>query len=74
MAAVDSLHLMTLVSFIVFMSRGITGPVTSLYAESLGASYASIGLLGTVASLSMILFGYLWGGKPFWSSAWRLQG
>jgi MFS family permease len=61
MAAVDSLHLMTLVSFIVFMSRGITGPVTSLYAESLGASYASIGLLGTVASLSTIVFGYLWG-------------
>jgi MFS family permease len=52
---------MTLVSFIVFMSRGITGPVTSLYAESLGASYAAIGLLGTVASLSTILFGYLWG-------------
>jgi MFS family permease len=52
---------MTLVSFVVFMSTGITGPVSSLYAESLGASYASIGLLGTVASLSTILFGYLWG-------------
>lgn len=52
---------MTLVSFIVFMSSGITGPVTSLYAESLGASYASIGLLGTVTSLSSIFFGYLWG-------------
>jgi MFS transporter, SET family, sugar efflux transporter len=60
-AVVDSLHLMTLVSFIVFMSRGITGPVSSLYAESLGASYAAIGLLGTVASISTILFGYLWG-------------
>lgn len=61
MEAVNSLHLMTLVSFIVFMSRGITGPVTSLYAESLGASYAAIGLLGTVASSSTIFFGYLWG-------------
>jgi MFS family permease len=61
MAIVSSLVVVTLVSFIVFMSRGITGPVSSLYAESLGASYASIGLLGTVASLSRILFGYLWG-------------
>jgi len=52
---------MTLVSFVVFMSSGITGPVSSLYAESLGASYASIGLLGTVASVSTIFFGYLWG-------------
>jgi MFS family permease len=61
MVAVNSLLLMTLVSFVVFMSRGITGPVSSLYTESLGASYAAIGLLGTVASLSTILFGYLWG-------------
>jgi MFS family permease len=61
MAAVNSLTLLTLVSFVVFMSRGITGPVSSLYTESLGASYASIGLLGTVASLSTIFFGYLWG-------------
>jgi len=61
MVTVNSLILMTLVSFIVFMSRGITGPVSSLYTESLGASYAAIGLLGTVASFSTILFGYLWG-------------
>jgi MFS family permease len=52
---------MTVISFVVFMSAGITGPVNSLYSESLGASYAAIGLLGTVASLTTILFSTVWG-------------
>jgi MFS family permease len=57
----DNLGLMTIVSFVVFMAGGITGPVNSLYVESLGASYVAIGLLGTSTSLTMIVFSYVWG-------------
>jgi len=52
---------MTIISFILFMSLGITGPVSSLYVASLGANYVEIGLLGTVASLTVIVFGFVWG-------------
>jgi MFS family permease len=52
---------MTIISFVVFMSTGITGPINSLYVESLGASIVAIGMLGTVTSLSMILFSFVWG-------------
>lgn len=51
---------MTLISMLLFMSRGFTIPIRSLYTRSLGASYFTIGLLGTVTSLSMI------GGNAFW--------
>ena len=57
----SDLTLMTAISFIVFMSGGITGPVNSLYVEALGANYATIGLLGTVASLTTIVSSALWG-------------
>ena len=57
----DNSILITITSFIVFMSTGVTSPVNSLYVESLGASYAMIGLLGTVTSLTTIVFSYLWG-------------
>ena len=53
--------LMTTVAVLYFMSRGVIVPISSLYAESLGASYASIGLLGTVSALTMIGFSVLWG-------------
>jgi MFS family permease len=53
--------LMTAIGFILFMSRGIIGPISSLYVESLGASYVAIGLLGTVTSLTAILSSYVWG-------------
>jgi MFS family permease len=56
-----NLVLLTAITFILFMSRGITGPIGSLYAESLGASYVAIGLLGTVTSLCAILFSTVWG-------------
>jgi MFS family permease len=52
---------MTLISFILFMSMGITGPVSSLYVAYLGANYVQIGLLGTVTSLTVIIFGFVWG-------------
>ena len=52
---------MTAIAFILFMSSGITGPVNSLYVESLGAGYVVIGVLGTVTSLTTILFSYVWG-------------
>lgn len=54
--------LLTLIGFILFMSRGITGPVSSLYAESLGASYVAIGMLGTVSSLTAVAANTFWGG------------
>jgi len=56
-----SIVLLTLISVILFMSRGITGPINSLYVASLGASYVVIGVLGTVTSLATILFSYAWG-------------
>jgi DHA1 family tetracycline resistance protein-like MFS transporter len=69
----SNLTRMTIISFILFMSLGITGPVSSLYYAFLGASYVEIGLLWTVTSLTVIIFGFVWGGasdslggrKPF---------
>jgi len=57
----NDLAQMTIISFVIFMSGGITGPINSLYVESLGANYVAIGLLGTVTSLTAILFSYVWG-------------
>lgn len=57
----SNLTRVTIIGFILFLSAGITGPVNSLYTESLGASYVAIGILGTVSSLTLILCGYLWG-------------
>jgi MFS family permease len=57
----NSYVVITAIAFILFMANGITGPVSSLYAESLGASYVAIGLLGTVTSLTTIVFSYIWG-------------
>jgi MFS family permease len=57
----NNLARMSIISFVIFMSLGITGPVSSLYVASLGANYAEIGLLGTVTSLTVIIFGYVWG-------------
>ena len=57
----SNLTLMSIISFVVFMSAGITGPVSSLYVSSLGANYVEIGLLGTVTSLTVIIFGFVWG-------------
>jgi MFS family permease len=51
----------TIIGFILFMSIGLTSPVNSLYAESLGASYVAIGLLGALTSLTMIFFNNAWG-------------
>ena len=60
-ATMKDIRLATLIAFILFMSGGMTGPVSSLYAESLGADYVTIGLLGTVTSLTMIASSYVWG-------------
>jgi MFS family permease len=63
----SNIVVLTVIGFILFMSTGVTGPISSLYAESLGASYVVIGLLGTVRSLTTILFGYLWGRASDWA-------
>lgn len=55
------LALLMTVSFLLFMSGGLTGPLNSVYVKSLGANYAQIGMLGTVGSLTALGFGYLWG-------------
>jgi MFS family permease len=67
---------MTIISFILFMSLGVTGPVSSLYVASLGANYVEIGLLGTVTSLTVIVFGFVWGQAsdhcaPWVQSQWQ---
>lgn len=56
-----NLVLLTAIGVILFMSRGIVGPINSLYVESLGANYAIIGLLGGATSLTTIVFSYVWG-------------
>jgi MFS family permease len=58
---VKNVTLLTIISFILFMSVGITSPISSLYAESLGASYVAIGLLGAATSLTTIFFSTVWG-------------
>ncbi len=57
----SALALLTLVGFFLFMSRGITGPIGSLYYENLGASYVAIGVLNTTTSLITIVMSYVWG-------------
>ncbi len=56
-----NLILMTAIGVILFMSRGIVGPINSLYVESLGANYVMIGALGAMTSLTAIVFSYVWG-------------
>ena len=56
-----NLILMTAIGVILFMSRGIVGPINSLYVESLGANYLTIGVLGAVTALTTIVFSYVWG-------------
>lgn len=52
---------LTVIAFLLFMARGISVPLSSLYWRSLGASYLAIGLLGTVSSVVAILASPLWG-------------
>jgi len=56
-----NLILMTVIGIILFMSRGIVGPINSLYVESLGANYVLIGVLGAITALTTIVFSYVWG-------------
>ena len=53
--------LLTVTIFFLFMAVGVTNPINSLYVKSLGANYALIGVLGTVGSLTSLVFSYLWG-------------
>jgi MFS family permease len=53
--------LLMAIVFLLFMSGGLTGPLTSLYVKSLGANYALIGMLGTAGSLTTLAFSYMWG-------------
>jgi MFS family permease len=52
---------LTLIAFLLFMARGMSGPISSVVWRSLGASYLVIGLLGTVGSLTAIVANPLWG-------------
>jgi len=52
---------MTATAVLHFTSRGIVVPLSSLYAESLGADYVIIGLLGTATALALIVFSTVWG-------------
>jgi len=57
----NSIIILTVVVFILFMSRGITGPISSLYMEYLGADYVNIGFLGALFSLTAFFSNYLFG-------------
>lgn len=52
---------LTLIAFLLFMARGMTGPLSSVYWRVLGASYLVIGFLGTLTSLTAVGASYLWG-------------
>ena len=53
--------LLTIIVFLLSMATGVSNTIDSLYVRSLGASYAAIGILGTVGSLTGLAFSYLWG-------------
>ncbi len=42
--------------FTVMLGLGIIGPIIPIYAKSLGASYSQVGLLGSIWSLSRLIF------------------
>ena len=46
---------------LVFVSLGLTGPVMSLYLQSLGATTVVIGLMFAVFGLGEGIFGFVWG-------------
>ncbi len=52
---------LTLITFLLFMSRGMILPLSSVFWRSLGASYLAIGLLSTVTSITTIIASPLWG-------------
>ncbi|NLX37250.1 MAG: MFS transporter [Chloroflexi bacterium] len=56
-----NLVLLTIIGFILFMSRGVVGPVSSLYAQELGASYVLLSVLGTTTSVFTVIASYMWG-------------
>jgi len=56
-----AMQVLTWIGVALYMARGVTGPVSSLYARSLGASYLAIGLLGSVSSLAAVSFTYALG-------------
>jgi MFS family permease len=58
---VNRVVLLTIIVFLLSMATGVSNTIDSLYVRSLGASYAAIGVLGTVGSLAGLAFSYLWG-------------
>ncbi|MEN6480535.1 MAG: MFS transporter [Anaerolineales bacterium] len=56
-----NLVLLTIIGFILFMARGVVNPVTSLYAQDLGATYVLLSALGTSTSVFSVIFSYMWG-------------
>jgi MFS family permease len=57
----DSVHLLTIVLFLVYAATGATSPMLSLYLESLGASYARISLILTTHAVVLMAASYGWG-------------
>ena len=56
-----NLVVLTIIGFIMFMSQGVVGPVSSLYAQELGASYVLLSVLGTTTSIFTVIASYMWG-------------
>jgi MFS family permease len=57
----DSVHLLTIVLFLVYAATGATSPMLSLYLESLGASYAHISMILTTHAVISMTASYGWG-------------
>ncbi|NOZ28266.1 MAG: MFS transporter [Chloroflexi bacterium] len=57
----DSVRLLTIVLFLVYIAVGATAPMLSLYLESLGASYARISAILTTYAVVLLVANYLWG-------------
>jgi MFS family permease len=53
--------ILTIINFLLFMSRGMVLPLSSVFWRELGASYLVIGALSTVRSLTAIVASPLWG-------------
>ncbi len=57
----DNVTLLTLISFLVYVSFGTTGPTMTIFLSDLGASFSQISLILTTSGLAGLAGHYVWG-------------
>ncbi len=57
----DNVTLLTLISFLVYISFGTTGPTMTIYLQELGANFSQISLILTTSGLAGLAGHYVWG-------------